>query len=172
MQNGKKHEKNAISPQLRQHSSYLFHATHYDKIGMHAGRQAQNSSVESWVGSRQKNVKRKKKLKIQDICSNIVVNKVCRQISKDSLNFEGEEEKNTQPDLECWRRQGWRQRQQCLTHCKNSFSAITAKVIYHKYSKHRFYLLTHSMDCDCSKILNHGLFLSLEASDVTYFKTG
>jgi hypothetical protein len=27
---------------------------------MHAGRQAQNSSVESWVGSRQKNVKRKK----------------------------------------------------------------------------------------------------------------
>ena len=49
---------------------------------------------------------------------------------------------------------------------------VLYKVIYHKYSKHRFYLLTHSMDCDCSKILNHGLFLSLEASDVTYFKTG
>ena len=45
-----------------------------------------------------------KKIKIQDICSNIVVNKVCRQISKASLNFEGEKEKkNTQPDLERWR---------------------------------------------------------------------
>ena len=39
----------------------------------------------------------KKKLKIQDICSNIVVNKVCRQISKDSLNFEGEKEKTLNP---------------------------------------------------------------------------
>ena len=36
-----------------------------------------------------------KKIKIQDICSNIVVNKVCRQISKASLNFEGEKEKKT-----------------------------------------------------------------------------
>jgi hypothetical protein len=45
-----------------------------------------------------------KKIKIQDICSNIVVNKVCRQISKASLNFEGEKEKKTtQPDLERWR---------------------------------------------------------------------
>ena len=40
---------------------------------------------------------KKKKLKIQDICSNIVVNKVCRQISKDSLNFEGEKEKTLNP---------------------------------------------------------------------------
>ena len=38
-----------------------------------------------------------KKIKIQDICSNIVVNKVCRQISKDSSNFEGEREKTLNP---------------------------------------------------------------------------
>jgi hypothetical protein len=38
-------------------------------------------------------------------------------------------------------------------------------VIYPKYSKHCHHLLATTMDCDCSKMiyhgLNHGLFLSL-----------
>ena len=39
------------------------------------------------------------------------------------------------------------------------------KVIYAKYSKHWPYTVAHTIDCLCSKILNHGLnhclFLSL-----------
>ena len=42
---------------------------------------------------------------------------------------------------------------------------LRLKVIYRKYTKHWSYLLAYTMDCDCSKILshglNHGLFLSL-----------
>ena len=40
-----------------------------------------------------------------------------------------------------------------------------AKVIYTKYSKHWPYTVAHTIDCVCSKMLNHGLnhglFLSL-----------
>ena len=35
------------------------------------------------------------------------------------------------------------------------------KVIYPKYSKHWPYTVAHIIDCVCSKMLNHGLFLSL-----------
>ena len=35
------------------------------------------------------------------------------------------------------------------------------KVIYPKYSKHWPYTVVHTIDCVCSKMLNHGLFLSL-----------
>ena len=35
------------------------------------------------------------------------------------------------------------------------------KVIYPKYSKHWPYTLAHTIDCVCSKMLNHGLFQSL-----------
>ena len=34
------------------------------------------------------------------------------------------------------------------------------KVIYHKYSKHWPYTVAHTIDCVCSKMSNHGLFLS------------
>ena len=36
-----------------------------------------------------------------------------------------------------------------------------AKVIYRKYSKHWLYSVAHTIDCVCSRMLNHGLFLSL-----------
>ena len=35
------------------------------------------------------------------------------------------------------------------------------KVIYPKYSKHWPYTVAHTIDCVCSKILNHGLNLGL-----------
>ena len=42
---------------------------------------------------------------------------------------------------------------------------LLPKVIYPKYSKHWPYTMAHTIDCVCSKILNHGLnhgiFLSL-----------
>ena len=42
---------------------------------------------------------------------------------------------------------------------------IIPKVIYPKYSKHWLYNVAHTIDCLCSKMLNHGLnhglFLSL-----------
>ena len=36
-----------------------------------------------------------------------------------------------------------------------------AKVIYPKYSKHWLSTVAHTIDCVCSKILNHGLLFSL-----------
>ena len=36
-------------------------------------------------------------------------------------------------------------------------NCIQAKFIYPKYSKHWPYLLAYTIDCDCSKMLNHGL---------------
>ena len=42
---------------------------------------------------------------------------------------------------------------------------VSCKVIYPKYSKHWPYTVAHTIDCVCSKMLNHGsnhgLFLSL-----------
>ena len=42
---------------------------------------------------------------------------------------------------------------------------LSTKVIYPKYTKHRPYTVAHTIDCVCSKMLNHGLnhglFLSL-----------
>ena len=35
------------------------------------------------------------------------------------------------------------------------------KVIYPKYSKHWLSSVAHTIDCVCSKILNHGLLFSL-----------
>ena len=47
----------------------------------------------------------------------------------------------------------------------NSFSSLIFqqlfKFIYPKYSKHWPYTLAHTIDCVCSKMLDHGLFLSL-----------
>ena len=42
----------------------------------------------------------------------------------------------------------------------NSSNDISTKVMHSKYSKHWPYILAYRMDCDCSKILNNGLFLS------------
>ena len=36
-----------------------------------------------------------------------------------------------------------------------------SKVMHPKCSKHWLYTVVHSIDCVCSKMLNHGLFLSL-----------
>ena len=41
----------------------------------------------------------------------------------------------------------------------NSSNDISTKVMHSKYSKHWPYLLAYRMDCYCSKISNHGLFL-------------
>ena len=38
---------------------------------------------------------------------------------------------------------------------------VVCKVIYPKYSKHWPYTMAYTIDCVCSKILNHGLFHSL-----------
>ena len=35
------------------------------------------------------------------------------------------------------------------------------KVIYTKYSKHWPYTVAHTIDCVCTKMLNHGLFILL-----------
>ena len=34
---------------------------------------------------------------------------------------------------------------------------VNIKVIYPKYSKHWLYTVAHTIDCVCSKMLNHGL---------------
>ena len=48
---------------------------------------------------------------------------------------------------------------------KSTTFQVKCKVIYPKYSKHWPYTVVHTIDCVCSKILdhssNHGLFLSL-----------
>ena len=57
-----------------------------------------------------------------------------------------------------------------------SFDCIHAKikVIYPKYSKHWLYIAAHTIDCVCSKMLNHGvnygLFLSLSLYPATYIE--
>ena len=33
----------------------------------------------------------------------------------------------------------------------------SAKVMYPKYSKHSSYTVAHTLDCVCSKMVNHGL---------------
>ena len=38
---------------------------------------------------------------------------------------------------------------------------VLVKVIYPKYSKHLLSTVPHTLDCVCSKILNHGLLFSL-----------
>ena len=56
-----------------------------------------------------------------------------------------------------------------LSSCEGHRAALDAnqpaKVIYPKYSKHLPYTVAHTIDCVCSKMLNHGLnhglFLSL-----------
>ena len=51
--------------------------------------------------------------------------------------------------------------------CEKQFPSYqgTTKVIYSKYSKHWPYTVAYTIDCVCSKMLNHGLnhglFLSL-----------
>jgi hypothetical protein len=42
-----------------------------------------------------------------------------------------------------------------------NFNSDSKLYIYSKYSKHWLYLLAYTIDCDCNKIFNHGLFLSL-----------
>ena len=37
----------------------------------------------------------------------------------------------------------------------------TTKVIKPKYSKHQLYTVAHTIDCVCSKMLNHGLFFTV-----------
>ena len=37
---------------------------------------------------------------------------------------------------------------------------IISKVMYHKYSKHWPYTVAYTIDCVCSKMLNHGFFHS------------
>ena len=41
------------------------------------------------------------------------------------------------------------------------FFLLLDKIIYPKYSKHWPYTVAHTIDCMCSKMLNHGLLLSL-----------
>ena len=45
--------------------------------------------------------------------------------------------------------------------CNFSARLLGNKVIYPKYSKHWHYTMAYSTDCVCSKMLNHGLVLSL-----------
>ena len=59
----------------------------------------------------------------------------------------GSQRKFTRPDYTHW-----------------SYFQLTVKVIHPKYSKHWPYTVAHTIDCVCSKILNHdlnhGLFIS------------
>ena len=57
-------------------------------------------------------------------------------------------------------------------YCENVIlepSRFRSKVIYPKYSKHRLSTVAHTIDCVCSKILNHGLTYGLLFSLFKFF---
>ena len=55
-----------------------------------------------------------------------------------------------------------KQREQyCYGNNNAGYFRVQFKVIYPKYSKHWPYTVAYTIDCVCSKMLNHGLFLSL-----------